>query len=139
MTRAQAAALVQALFAALGQKSEGLNAQGFGGLSLGESDLFFEHRADGALRCSARIYRFRAAPKPKVLEAFRQVERAQGCDTGGGRFDFQPENGGIYLSRQIVEPLDPAAFVEEMKRLGAAAERWRTQVTPRVVGYVSGC
>jgi hypothetical protein len=138
VTRDEAARSVRALFAEIGQTSEGLNAEGLGGIGLGETDVYFEHRADGALKCSARIYRFRAAPKRKVLEAFRQVERARGCDTGGGRFEFQPDNGGIYLSRLYAEAVDSGAFVEDVKRLALAAAEWRTKVTPRVVSYTAG-
>jgi hypothetical protein len=138
VTREQASGLVRSLFAALGQTSEGLNSKGFGGFSLGETDLYFEHRADGVLRCSARIYRLRVAPRPQVLEAFRKVERAKSDDAGGGRFEYQPENGGIYLGRAYVDPIDPAVFVDEFKRLAQAADHWRTKVSPRIAGYVSG-
>ena len=139
MTRAEAAALVQALFATAGQKSPGLSEQGLGGLSTGEVDVFFEHRdPPGTLKCSALIYRFKGPPKLKVVEAYRQAERGKLADTGGGRFDFHPENGGMYLSRLYPEKVAPEQFVAEIAALTKAVGEWRTKVASKVAGQLSG-
>jgi hypothetical protein len=139
VTRGEAAALVQALFAQAGQKSPGLNARGLGGISTGEVDVFFDHRdPPGTLKCSALIYRFKGPPKLKVVEAYRQAERAQLAQTGGGRFDFQPENGGMYLSRLYAEPVAPEQFVSEIGALTNAVGEWRSKVATKVAGQLSG-
>ena len=74
MTRDEAQRLVQSFFRATGQmNSPGLNPQGFGGMVVGEAQLYFEYRSDEqALECSALIYKFRDPPKPGVLEGFQQ-------------------------------------------------------------------
>ena len=72
MTRDEAQRLVQAFLKSLGQASEGLNPQGFGGAAIGNAQLYFEYHADKqVLETSALIYKFRDPPKPGVLEGFR--------------------------------------------------------------------
>ncbi|WNG36300.1 hypothetical protein F0U60_23355 [Archangium minus] len=136
MTRDEAQRLVQAFMKSLGQPSEGLNPQGFGGAVLGEAQLYFEYHADKqALEASALVYKFRDPPKPGVLEGFRAEEKA-GTDTGGGAVDYEPENKSLFLSRTYSTVPQDAAFKEDMQRLTQASLVWGDEVLDRVASRV---
>lgn len=139
MTRDEAQHLVQSFFQAAGQtQSPGLNPQGFGGVSIGEAQLYFEYRSsEQALECSALVYKFRDAPKPGVLAGFEQ-EAKGGTDTGGGAVDYEPENKSLFLSRTYTSAPAEAAFAEDMKRLMKASLVWGDEVLERVASRVFG-
>jgi hypothetical protein len=139
MTRDEAQRLVQSFFRATGQtNSPGLNPQGFGGMVVGEAQLYFEYRSDEqALECSALIYKFRDPPKPGVLEGFQQ-EAKGGTDTGGGAVDYEPENKSLFLSRTYAQVPGEPAFAEDMKRLMNASLVWGGEVLDRVATRVHG-
>ncbi len=136
MTRDEAQRLVQVFMQSVGQPSEGLNPQGFGGAVLGQAQLYFEYRSDTqALEASALIYKFRDAPKPGVIEGFRAEEKA-GTDAGGGAVDYEPENKSLFLSRLYSTPPADAAFREDMTRLTQASLVWSDEVMDRVASRV---
>ncbi|PTL77321.1 type III secretion system chaperone [Vitiosangium sp. GDMCC 1.1324] len=136
MTREEAQRLVQAFMKSLGQPSEGLNPQGFGGVALGDAQLYFEYHADKqALETSALVYKFRDPPKPGVLEGFRAEEKS-GTDTGGGAVDYEPENKSLFLSRTYSTVPQDAAFKEDMRRLAQASVVWGDEVLDRVASRV---
>lgn len=136
MTREEAQRLVQAFMKSLGQPSEGLNPQGFGGAAVGNAQLYFEYHADKQeLETSALIYKFRDAPKPGVLEGFRAEEKS-GTDTGGGAVDYETENNSLFLSRTYATVPAEAAFQEDMKRLTQASLVWGDEVLDRVASRV---
>ncbi|HEX5753580.1 MAG TPA: hypothetical protein VFZ09_45720 [Archangium sp.] len=136
MTRDEAQRLVQAFMKSLGQASEGLNPQGFGGAAVGNAQLYFEYHADKqTLETSALIYKFRDAPKPGVLEGFRAEEKS-GTDTGGGAVDYETENNSLFLSRTYASVPSEAAFREDMKRLTQASLVWSDEVMDRVASRV---
>lgn len=136
MTREEAQRLVQTFMMSVGQPSEGLNPQGFGGAVLGEAQLYFEYHSDKqALEASALIYKFRDAPKPGVLEGFRAEEKA-GTNTGGGTVDYETENKSLFLSRTYPTLPADAAFREDMDRLTKASLVWADEVMDRVASKV---
>ncbi|WP_257456822.1 hypothetical protein [Archangium lipolyticum] len=136
MTRDEAQRLVQAFMKSLGQPSEGLNPQGFGGAMLGAAQLYFEYHSDKqALEASALVYKFRDPPKPGVLDGFREEEKA-GTDTGGGAVDYETENKSLFLSRIYSTPPSDAAFKEDMQRLTQASLVWGDEVLDRVASRV---
>ncbi|HEX8819504.1 MAG TPA: hypothetical protein VF794_06230 [Archangium sp.] len=136
MTRDEAQRLLQTFMQSVGQPSEGLNPQGFGGAVLGEAQLYFEYHSDKqALETSALIYKFRDAPKPGVIEGFRDEEKA-GTNTGGGAVDYEPENKSLFLSRTYSTLPADAAFREDMQRLTQASLVWADEVMDRVASRV---
>lgn len=136
MTREEAQRLVQTFMKSLGQSSEGLNPQGFGGAVLGDAQLYFEYHTDKqALETSALIYKFRDAPKPGVLEGFRAEEKS-GTDTGGGAVDYEPENKSLFLSRTYSTMPPDTAFKADMQRLTQASLVWGDEVMDRVATRV---
>jgi hypothetical protein len=137
MTREGAQRLVQSFVRAQGLlQSPGLNEQGFGGISTGASQLYFEwHEDTQTLECSALIYKFHDPPKPGVLETF-QAEEKEGTDTGGGTVDYEPENRGLYLSRMYTQVPDERTFAKDMKRLVKASHKWSEEVLDRVASRV---
>jgi hypothetical protein len=137
MTREGAQRLVQSFVRPLGSlQSPGLNEQGFGGFSTGDSQVYFEwHEDTQTLECSALVYRFHDPPKPGVLEAF-QAEEKEGTDTGGGTVDYEPENRGLFLSRMYTQVPDERTFAKDMKRLVKASLKWGEEVLDRVASRV---
>jgi hypothetical protein len=139
VTRAEADALVEALRKELGLSGPGLNAAGLSAVTVGEAQLAFAFRAETqALEVSALLYRFRARPRPQVLEGFRRAEREKWADTGGGRLDYQPESQGLFLTRRYAEAPEADRFAEEVAALVRAGEVWRTEVLQRVADGVTG-
>jgi hypothetical protein len=137
MTIDEAQRLVQAFIRTQGEQlSPGLNPQGFGGLAKGEAQLYFEFiPTSGELKCSALIYRFRDAPRPGVLDGFRDEQKA-GTDTGGGDVDFEPESKSLFLSRRYASVPEDKAFLDGMNRLMAASLDWGGDVFERVASRV---
>lgn len=138
MTRDDAVAMVQRLFRAYGVRSEGLNAGGFGGAMIGLGQVYFEHRPDGILLCSALIYRFHNEPKPGVLAGFEEEARAGHTDTGGGALHYEPENRGLYLARAYPTPVLDRAFRRDIESLLRASLVWGREVLERVAARVFG-
>jgi hypothetical protein len=138
MTRDEAQRLLQVFMQSIGQPSEGLNPQGFGGAAIGDAQLYFEYHSDKQeLETSALIYKFRDAPKPGVLEGFRAEEKS-GTNTGGGVVDYEPENKSLFLSRTYATMPADAAFREDMRRLTEASLVWADEVMDRVATRVHG-
>ncbi len=137
MTRDEAQRVVQSYVRSLGLAlSPGINMQGFGGIMAGQAQLYFEHAADsGELKCSALIYRFRDAPRPGVLDGFRDEQKA-GTDTGGGDVDFEPESKSLFLSRWYTQVPADKAFQDDMSRLMEASLEWGGDIFERVASRV---
>jgi hypothetical protein len=137
MTSEEAQRLVQSFMRAQGEQlSPGLNPQGFGGIAKGDAQLYFEFvPTSGELKCSALIYRFRDAPRPGVLDGFRDEQKA-GTDAGGGTVDFEKESKSLFLSRTYTTPPPEQSFELEMKRLMDASVTWGGPVFERVAARV---
>jgi len=133
VNRDEAVAMVQALYQAFdpAAKTKGLTPNNVGGVSIGEESLYFEYAPQaGTLSVMALIYRFRAKPKPAVMEAFRLVEKDE--DKGGGKLDYQAPSKSILLSRAYSAVPGPEKLKKEAEQLMTAARRWREQVVPKV-------
>lgn len=116
---------VSAYLARQGVESEGLNARGLGLVTVGPEQLAFEFvEAKGALRCAALIYRFRAMPRPAVLEAFR-AEQKEGAPTGGGAVEYDGVARAVFLTRHYQSPLTDDQFAADLARLLEACRDWR--------------
>ena len=99
------------------------------GVMLGPAALYFEYdAARGALTCGALVYRFRARPRPGVLEDFLQENRG----AGGGTLVYREETRALLLSRTYFETIPAGVFAEEMKRLAAASLGWGSELLERV-------
>jgi hypothetical protein len=133
VTRDEAVATVQALCRAIDPKAKtkGLSPKNVGGVSVGAEAIYFEYAPEaGTLSVMASVYRFKAMPKPAVLEAFRAVEKTE--DKGGGRFDYQAPSKSVLLTRVYASAPKAEELKRETERLAAAARRWREQVVPKV-------
>lgn len=116
--------------------SPGLNAEGFGGIAEGGSQVYFEYHEDSkALEVSALVYRFHEPPKPGVLAGF-EAEAREGTDTGGGTVDYERENRGLFLSRTYAQVPDGHAFAKDVQRLAKASLVWGDEVLDRVASRV---
>lgn len=140
MTREEAVRLIQSFAKTYGVETKGLNEKNFGGLSLPDSELYFEFRLpffkeEPSLECSALIYRFHDAPSERLIEAFKEEAKA-GTPTGGGEVDYEPENQGLFLSRTYKKAVDEATFAADMKQLTEASQRWGGEVLERVSAKV---
>ena len=99
------------------------------GLMLGPAALYFEYdAARGALSCGALVYRFRARPRPGVLEDFLEENRG----AGGGALVYREETRALLLSRTYSAAAPPEEFAEDMKRLAAASPGWGAELLERV-------
>jgi hypothetical protein len=116
--------------------SPGLNSRGFGGIMTGEAQLYFEYHEDSkTLECSALVYRFHEPPKPGVLDGFKAEEK-EGTDSGGGHVDYEPENRGLFLSRNYTTVPSGGDFAKDMRRLMKASAVWGHEVLDRVASRV---
>lgn len=133
MTRDEAVATIQALCQAIDPKAKtkGLSPRNVGGVSVGAEAIYFEYAPEaGTLSVMASVYRFRAMPKPAVLDAFREVEKTE--DKGGGRFDYQAPSKSVLLTRVYASAPATEKLKKETEQLVAAARRWREEVVPKV-------
>jgi hypothetical protein len=136
MTRDEAVRMVQAFFQSHSLQSPGLNDQNLGGAAVGEFQIYFEYQpSNHTLKCSALVYRFHAAPKPGVLEAFKAAQSE--FDSGGGWIDFEPENKGLYLSRSYSQQVPHEQFAKELDSLMNAGKLYGDQVLDRVAAKAS--
>jgi hypothetical protein len=133
VTRDEAVATIQALCQAIDPeaKTKGLSPKNVGGVAVGEEAIYFEYAPEaGTLSVMASVYRFRAMPKPAVLEAFRAVEKTE--DKGGGKFDYQAASKSVLLTRVYSSAPATEKLKQETERLVIAARRWREEVVPKV-------
>lgn len=138
MTRDEATRMVQRLYLGHGVRSAGLNANGFGGAMIGLGQVYFEHRADGILLCSALIYTFHDEPKPGIVEGFQDEERSGRSETGGGTVQYEPQNRGLYLARAYSMPVPDRTFRRDIDHLLRASLVWGREVLERVANRVFG-
>lgn len=133
MTRDEAVATIQALCQAIDPKAKtkGLSPKNVGGVSVGAEAIFFEFAPEaGTLSVMASVYRFRAMPRPAVLDAFRSVEKTE--DKGGGKFEYQAPSKSVLLTRVYTSAPAVEKLKRETEQLVAAARRWRDEVVPKV-------
>lgn len=131
MTREEAQILVRGLLAGNGIESEGLDANGRGGMVLFGQPIYFEHRqAPGPLVCSVLLYAFEKEPRPGLLKSLeRQV--AEGAPTGGGRLDYRPGERALLLTRSLEQYAGLKGFAKTLKPLIDASQTWIQRVLPQ--------
>ena len=135
MTRAEAERLLRSLTDAHGVSAGRLfDGKDVAGLMLGEAELYFQYdEGRRALWCGALVYRFRAEPKPGVLEAFFEEERdVDGTDSGGGALEYRGDTRSLLLARTYESAPEPEEFVEDVKSLAEASLVWARDAVPRV-------
>ncbi|HET6976027.1 MAG TPA: hypothetical protein VFI24_06875 [Pyrinomonadaceae bacterium] len=135
LNRDDAVRMIQGFFKSHGVDSPGLNENNLGGASIGEEQVYFEYEPEAqSLKCSALVYRFRNEPKPGVIEEFET--EAKTIDTGGGVLEYQPENKGLYLSREYKALVGDEEFAADLRRLLMASRVYGDQVLDRVAKNV---
>ena len=128
MTKEEAESMLRAL-AGAGNMTSRFGEGDVTGLMLGPAALYFEYdAARGALTCGALVYRFRARPRPGVLEDFLEENRG----AGGGALVYREETRALLLSRTYFETAPARVFAEDMKRLAAASLGWGSELLERV-------
>lgn len=140
MTRGEAERLLRSLTDAHGVSVGRLfDGRDVVGVMLGEAELFF--RYDEVLRalwCGALVYRFRAEPKPGVLEAFFEEEN-EGVDvpdSGGGALEYRGDTRSLLLAKTYESAPAPEEFVEDVRVLAEASLVWARDAVPRVASRV---
>ena len=96
----------------------------------------FEYlEAERALSVLGLIYRFRAEPRPVIMEAL--FAEATPANTGGGRLVLA-ENGALLLQRDIVETSSSGAFAEHVDALVRASLVWSRDIFARAAEKANG-
>lgn len=140
MTRGEAERLLRSLTDAHGLSAGRLfDGKDVAGLMLGEAELFFRYdEVRRALWCGALVYRFRAEPKPGVLEAFFEEEQegTRAPDSGVGALEYRLEyfeaTRSLLLARTYEAAPGTEEFVEEVKSLAESSLAWARDAVPRV-------
>jgi hypothetical protein len=136
MTRDEAERLLGSLFDAYGVSAGRVfDGKDVAGVMLGEAELFFQYdEGPRRLWCGALVYRFRAEPRPVVLEAlFEEEDTAGGADLGGGALEYRDETRSLLLVRTYEAAPAPEEFVEGVRSLAEASLVWARETVSRVV------
>lgn len=134
MTRVEAERLLRSLTDAYGVSVGRLfDGKDVAGLMLGEAELYFRYdEGRRALWCGALVYRFRAEPKPGVLEAFFEEEEASNTDAVVGALEYRDDTRSLLLARTYESAPAPEEFVEDVRSLAEASLVWARDAVPRV-------
>jgi hypothetical protein len=109
----------------------GLNQEGLAGLSLAGRELYAEFQPEAkVLALHAVICRWPGQFDQHRLDSLQALTNSE--STGGGRLNYQPENGNLFLSRFYSEPPELPQFVEDAIALTAASAVWDERVVDRV-------
>lgn len=132
LSREAAIQMIQSFGEANHLKTIGLNEKNLGGIEINLDRVFFEYVPDQKiLKSSVLIYKFHQPPKPGLIEAFQNEEKA-GTDTGGGTVEYQPENQGLFLTRIYKNYTDNSQFSKDIEKLMKAGKYWGNEVLDRV-------
>jgi hypothetical protein len=135
MTRREADTLMAELGKVWGFKA-GLDADGRASYAVETASIsFFYQPSTEDLECRALVYRFRAEPRPGLVEGYAAEEQA-GTDCGGGHVEYQPSNKGLFLLRAYQEAPQVTVFSAELTKLMKASLKWVDEVVPRVAQHV---
>ena len=140
MTRGEAERLLRSLADAYGVSVGRLfDGKDVAGLMLGGAELFFRYdEGQRSLWCGALVYRFRAEPKPGVLEAFFEEEQ-EGVDvpdSGVGALEYRGDTRSLLLAKTYETAPEPEEFVEDVRILAEASLVWARDAVPRVASRV---
>ncbi len=137
MTKTEAKQQLEAFFRKLGKQVSFFEEANSVKTQIGEAFLGFEFAADAnLLSCQALIYRFRRAPRDKVLQAIYAEETE--TNNGGGRVVFDAEELTLYLRRDYTEITDDEQFYNQINRLAAASMKWNGEILERAAKKVFG-
>jgi hypothetical protein len=138
MTRVEAERLLRSLTDAYGVSVGRLfDGKDVAGLMLGEAELFFQYdEGRRALWCGALVYRFRAEPKPGVLEAFFEEEEMSNTNAAACALEYREETRSLLLAKTYESAPEPEEFVEEVRGLAEASLVWARDAVPRVASRV---
>ncbi len=132
LSREEAVRMIQDFAGSYSLKTSGLNEKNFGGIEINLDRIFFEYLPDQKiLKSSVLIYKFHQPPKPGLIEAFQNEEKA-GTDTGGGTVEYQPENQGLFLTRMDKNYTNHSQFSKNIEKLMNAGKYWSNEVLDRV-------
>lgn len=99
--------------------------------SVGEAVLEFEYvDADQALSVLALIYRFRAEPRPGVIQA--ALAAATEANTGGGRLVLEQDRV-LLLRRDFTDAIPDRRFADDVDTLAHASLLWLDDIFSRAV------
>jgi hypothetical protein len=134
MTRVEAERLLRSLTDAYGVSVGRLfDGKDVAGLMLGEAELFFQYdERRRALWCGALVYRFRAEPKPGVLEAFFEEEEMSNTNAAAGALEYREETRSLLLAKTYESAPEPEEFVEDVRSLAESSLVWARDAVPRV-------
>lgn len=127
MTKDEAKQQIEDFFRRLGKKEFLFDDNNHVEARIGESGIGFEYDEEAEiLSAQALIYRFRAEPHDKVLDAVFAEENDS--NSGGGRVVFNSENSAFYLQRDFQEKVGENVFHEAINRLAQASLRWNGEI-----------
>lgn len=137
MKKSEAKHQVEAFFRKLGNKASFFEGTNLVKAQIGEAFLGFEFDDEAnLLSCRALIYRFRRAPREKVLQAIYAEETA--ANNGGGRVIYDAGESTLYLRRDFTEITGDEQFYNRINQLAAASLKWNGEILERAAGKVSG-
>ena len=127
MNKTEAKQQVEAFFSSLGESASLFEEKNYVQARIGETMVGFEFvAAEELLSAQALIYRFRSAPKDKILDAVFAEENE--VNTGGGRVVFDSENSAFYLQQDFIEKISEQNFYQEINNLAQASLIWSSEI-----------
>lgn len=135
MTRDDAERLLRSLFDAYGLSAGRVfDGKDVAGVMLGEAELFFHYEPERrSLWCGALVYRFRAAPRPGLLEAFFDEEESLNAPgDGDGTLEYREETRSLLLARTYETPPASDEFADDVRRLASASLVWARETVSRI-------
>lgn len=127
MNKTEAQEQIETFFRRLGEKTSFLDEKNHIEARIGETVVGFEYDETAEiLSAQALIYRFRAEPKDKVLDAVFAEENES--NDGGGRVVFNSEISAFYLQKDFQEKISENDFYESINRLAQASLRWNGEI-----------
>lgn len=136
MTKTEAKQQIEAFFHQLGEKASFFDEKNFVQARIGETVVGFEYiESEEILSAQALIYRFRSAPKDKVLDAI--FAGANDSNTVGGRVVFDSETSTFYLQKDFSEKISDESFFRELKEIALAGVTWNNEILANAAETVS--
>lgn len=137
MKKSEAKEQIETFFRKLGKQVSIFEDANFAKAQIGEAFLGFEFDDEAnLLSCRALIYRFRRAPREKVLQAIYAEETA--ANNGGGRVIYDAGESTLYLRRDFTEITGEEQFYNRINQLAAASLKWNGELLQRVAEKVFG-
>ncbi len=130
MTRHEAIRQLAAFFLKLGKAVSLSELKKPVKIQIGEAFFGFEFlETEEILSAQALLYRFRNAPKDKVLRAIYAEENE--TNNGGGRIVFDADNSALRLEKDFAETVGDKEFFEQINRLALSSLQWSSEILQR--------